>query len=643
MKKFLQRSIGLALCLTAVSLSACGETATGTLPPYGGVEGTGFYLSQAGNSDYSIVIAKNASEYETFGAQELQTLFKEATGATLPIVTDDSVTYSQNAKVISIGDNAFQKASGITVDFSVFKNAGNRVVSKGSSVILLGGSDRGSLYAVYDFLSTLVDYEYYEEFAYTIKRNATLELPVLDEKNIPAFDEALFSDYSHYISTGKHYYNAWRQRFHYSETASALGGHTAAQLIPLDTYYEKHSDWFSSAGDDWQLCYTNEEMMLEYIERCKYYIETHPLANEITLTENDINSWCTCASCTQVLRSYDLYDSNGTLLMAAPNSLTGILFKSKAADMVDAWLAEKYPNRHVTYQAHAYFQQRTPPVYRDPATGAYTLLTNGEVNDPLKSVNVNVEWQVAAIEANRNLSWEDNASQGEELKRWAVITPNVIVYDYPQDAKNVLVPYDGIHTHADNMRFAKSLGHTSYKYQGNFNTQSGGFYDLRMYVCSKLAWDLSLDPVELAENYLRVTCGPAYEYMSELYKIERIRMTQRRQETNYGGHCLGDHNKAVDWPREILLTMQPLVDKAYEAIEYIQYEDPTYYAALFRRIKIEELTIQYINLSLYRSYYSADAKNALIDEFEKYAMLYSATLWSETAPMGDKIAQWRKG
>jgi hypothetical protein len=192
------------------------------------------------------------------------------------------------------------------------------------------------------------------------------------------------------------------------------------------------------------------------------------------------------------------------------------------------------------------------------------------------------------------------------------------------------------------MRFANALGHTSYKYQGNFNTQSGGFYDLRMYVVSKLGWDLSLDPNKLAEDYLRVTCGPAYEYMSELYKVERTRMAQMREENSYGGHCLGNNVKQGNWPRELLLTMQDIVDKAYDAIDYIKYEDPTYYAALFRRIKIEELTIQYINLSLYRSYYSVEDKNALIDEFETYSKMYNATLWSETAPMGEMIAQWRK-
>ena len=642
MKKLLRNSLSIILAMTALGLTACGETGVAPLPPYDDNTYTGYTLAKDGKTDYSIVVGTDADKYEKFAADELQNLFKEATGATLPIKTEDQVSYSEDAKVISIGDNSFQEASGVTADYSEFKSSGNLVVTKGSNVILTGAYGRGSMYAVYDFLNAMFDYEYYEEFAYTIKKVDEASLPELNMKNIPDFDTMTFGDRSHYENLGGSVHNAWRQRIYFDEGDSALDGHSADVLIPFDTYYANHQDWFSDAGPYWQLCYSNQELLLEYVERCKTYLAAAPESTLLSMCDRDYNTWCNCQSCQNLMASYNLYDeTTGELLMAAPNALTGILFKSAAADMLDAWLAEEYPGRHVTYYAHAYFQQRTPPVYLSQS-GELIPLTNGKADDPLKSVNTNLQWQVAAIEANRNLSWEDNKSQGMELKKWSTISPNIIVYDYPQDARNVLCPYDGIHTHADNMRFANALGHTSYKYQGNFNTQSGGFYDLRKYVVSKLAWDLSLDPNKLAEDYLRVTCGPAYEYMSELYKIERTRMAQMREENSYGGSCLGNNVKQGNWPRKLLLTMQDIVDKAYDAIDYIKYEDPTYYAALFRRIKIEELTIQYINLSLYRSYYSVEDKNALIDEFETYSNMYNATLWSETEPMGDLIAQWRK-
>ena len=642
MKKVLRNSLSIILATTALGLTACaGESNFAPLPPYDDTTYTDYTLAKDGKTDYSIVIGTDADKHEKFAAEELQNLFKEATGATMPIKTEDQVSYSEDAKVISIGDNSFQKASGVTADYSEFKSSGNRVVTKGSNVILTGAYGRGSMYAVYDFLNVMFDYEYYEEFAYTIKKVDEATLPELNMKNIPDFDTITFGDRSHYENLGGSVYNAWRQRIYFDEGDAALEGHVADVLIPFDTYYKDHKDWFSDAGAHWQLCYSNQELLLEYVERCKTYLAAKPESTLLSMCDRDYNTWCACQNCKDLMASYNLYDEvTGELLMAAPNGITGILFKSAAADMLDAWLAEEYPGRHVTYYAHAYFQQRTPPVYVSPSDKLIPL-TNGEPDDPLKKVNPNLQWQVAAIEANRNLSWEDNKSQGMELRRWSVISPNIIVYDYPQDARNVLCPYDGIHTHADNMRFANALGHTSYKYQGNFNTQSGGFYDLRKYVVSKLAWDLSLDPNKLAEDYLRVTCGPAYEYMSEFYKIQRTHMAKLREEYQYGANCLDKNVQSIYWPRELLLTMQTWVDKSYDAIASLQYDDPEYYEALFRRIKIEELTLQYLNLSLYRSYYSVENKNALIDEFELYSKKYGATLYSEAYPMANKIAQWR--
>lgn len=631
MKKFIRNSVCIALAMTALCMTACTD------------EQTNHLLAVNGTTDYSIVIGTDADQYEKFAAEELQNLFKEATGATLPIKTETEVAFSENAKVISIGDNSFQEASGVTPVYNELKTAGNIIVNKGESIILTGAQSRGSLHAVYDFLNVLFGYEYYEENAYVIKKVDTVEIPSLNLKNIPDFDKFTFGDKSHYENLGGSIHNAWRQRILFDDNDTVIGGHSATHILPMKDYYADHPDWFSDNSEKWQICYSSEGALQQYIENCKQLIREAPEhATLFSFCDRDYSVWCQCSNCKKLIQSYDLKDADGKLLMAGPNSITGIIFKSKAADALDKWVQQEYPGRHMRYYAHAYFEQRTPPVYRDPATGKYTLLTNGQENDPLKNVNPNIEWQVAAIEANRNQSWEDNVSQGEELRRWSRVSSNIIVYDYPQDAANVLTPYDGLHTHADNMRFAHSLGHQAYKYQGNYNTQSGGFYDLRKYVCSKLAWDLSLDPNELAENYLRVTCGPAYEYMSELYKIERTRIAKMREENSYGGHCLGDNTKSVNWPRELIHSMQVWVDKAYEAIDYLQYEDPAYYEAVFRRVKIEELTLQYINLSLYRSYYSVEDKNALIDEFEMYSKKYGATLYSESDPMTERIAQWRK-
>jgi hypothetical protein len=135
--------------------------------------------------------------------------------------------------------------------------------------------------------------------------------------------------------------------------------------------------------------------------------------------------------------------------------------------------------------------------------------------------------------------------------------------------------------------------------------------------------------------------GPAAEYMNELYMSMRARMAYLRQNNNYGGHCLGQNVKAANFPRALVLVWEELTDKAYAAIDYLKYESPEYYERLFRRIKIEDLTLQYINMMLYRTYYTTADKMAYIEEFEYYSKQYGATLYHESKPMADKIAEWK--
>ena len=645
MKKVLRNSLSIILATTALGLTACGETGAGPLPPYDDAAYTDYVLAEAGKTDYSIVVGMDADQFEKFAAEELQNLFKEATGATMPFKTEDQVSYSEDAKVISIGDNSFQKASGVTADYSEFKRSGLRLVTKDSNVICLGAHGQGSLNAVYDFLKELFDYEYYEVNTYVLNRAHKVQLPDWDIKNIPDFDKVDFIDVSNYERYGGDVKTAWRQRLYVADEEYIVGGHTAEVIMPIDKWYAGHEDWFSSGPDDkgWQLCYSNMEMMQQYIENCKVLIQNDPDGLLFSFGERDINGYCTCANCQNLMASYNLYDeTTGELIMAAPSSVPAVLFKTQVADALDAWLAEEYPGRHLTYPCHAYFSTRTPPVYYNATTQKFTLLTNGEPDDPMKNINPNIQFELAAIETNRNLSWEDNKSQGIEIRKWSVVTPNMKIYDYPQDAANTLLPYDGIHTHADNMRFVHALGHREYLYQGNSGTQSSGFNDLRKYVVSKLAWDIDVDPNAVAEDYLRVTCGPAYEYMSELYKIERTRVAKLREENNYGGHVLQNGLTTGNWPRDLIVVMENLTLKAYEAIDYLKYENPEMYERYFRRIKIEQLMMQYVNLCLYRGYYSKDNKNALIDEFLEYSTKYNAKLYHESKPMSDLVEGWRK-
>ena len=639
MKKFIRNSLCIAMATLSVMATACGSETANTLPPYDSNTYTGYYLAENGKSDYSILIQENATERELFAAEELQLRFKEATGAQLPIITEE-MSFSENAKVISIGDTTFQKESGVVADYSKLKSSGTRVVNKGSSVICVGAQDEGTLYAAYDLLDILFDYEYYDVDGYRLNKSATVKLPVMDLTNIPDFDFREFGDYSHENGVGGDYRESWRRRFFFQTGIEIVGGHTAEQIIPLSLYYntpeqkEAHKDWFyHPEGSDWQLCYSNEEMRQEYVKRLKEMATKKPDAYRIYMTDNDVPSWCNCDKCEATIAKYSPKGQH-------VGTSTLILFVNKVIADLEPWFAENYPDKNWDVIFYAYQGAKQPPAQKN-AQGVYEPVGVSKGDYSLR-LNERVIVQYASVEADRNRSFREDATENNFLRAWASITPNLMIYEYPQDAFHSLLPFDGAHTHAENIRFAKELGHTAYRFQGNYNTQSSGFYNLRIYLISKLMWDTTLNPEELAKEYIYGVYGDAAPVMEELYQTMRDRMAYLRVKTGYGDKCLTNNLQLKNYTRAMLRRYEEIILSAYDKIDDMQYINAEEYERLFRKIKIEQMWIDYANLSLFSSYYTPEQRNQMIDDFEKYAAKYGIKCWNQTVSIAVTIEAWRK-
>lgn len=590
---------------------------------------TDFILAEKGKSEYSVIIPENASEYETFAAEELHDLFLEATGAELAIYSDNGRTFSDSAKYISISDTKVFKESGVEADYAVYKESGTRLKNVGSCVILTGASDEGALYAVYDFLNILFDYEYYDVDAYRLNKSDTVKLPVLDVSNIPDNDYRMYGDYLQEDKAGGSRFHAYRLRYKVYGQGYAIDGHAATILLDPKVYGEEHSEWFSKEEnpDHRQLCYMNDGMREAFLEKVKAKLTEKPEATIISVAQADYNTWCDCKDCTETIKKY----GNGVTDMGA---VTQILFLNWLVPEVDEWLAVNFPGRNVKFMVLAYHKTVEPPAHKD-SNGNYVP------NDEAMILNDKVIVQYASIYANRNLSFKDNPTERERLKAWSAVSSGLYIYEYPQDALNVCLPYDGLHVFADNLRFSKELGFSSYFMQGNFNTQSSGFTELKVYVASKLMWDSSLNPNELAYDYIENVYGEAAPVMKEFFDALRTRLAYLRNQYNYGSFVLNDGLSTTYWPRNLMVVYQSMFDEAYAAIDSLQYIDEERYEVLFRKIKIEEMFVKYVNCSLYLNRLTTDEKNAAIDDFEYYAKKYGFKNWSESKPMSDRIAEWR--
>ena len=119
-------SLSLAALLLCSFVTACGESSTAgknnsaqeelveveeMLPAT--VAETGKYIVENGTSDYTIVIPLEAEQILQSAASELQGFIEKASGAKLPIENDANYTFSQETKVISLGDTTVWQGSGL--------------------------------------------------------------------------------------------------------------------------------------------------------------------------------------------------------------------------------------------------------------------------------------------------------------------------------------------------------------------------------------------------------------------------------------------------------------------------------------------------------------------------------------------------
>lgn len=82
------------------------------------------YIIKNGSTSYVIVKKSDANSANEYAATELQFYIAESTGVTIPIVSDENLTYSEDLKVISIGKTKVFESSGIEVGYESLNGDG---------------------------------------------------------------------------------------------------------------------------------------------------------------------------------------------------------------------------------------------------------------------------------------------------------------------------------------------------------------------------------------------------------------------------------------------------------------------------------------------------------------------------------------
>ncbi len=638
MKKIFQKIVLSVLCCALV-LGAAGcaddERTGGTIDVkldeyhYEGthvynVKSTGKSIIKNGNSFYTIVYPADCGELVMTAVNEIISILALSTEVQLMALPDDSVSYSSTGRYISVGNTTLAEAAGVSGEDVA--EAGFIIKTVGDSVYLVGGDDHGTLNSVYEFLYRTIDFRTYYSDVYHYDKRDTVELLDFDVKDVPDFTYRL-RNYG-VLDSDEAYSNRMRL-VSPSDIWIPVGGnywHNALDYLPSENYPDKADKWYSADGK--QLCFNAhgiesewQEMYGEILKKAKECVDSYPTLHNITFTQMDGAYWCKCDACNAEIAKY------GT---GAPAI---IRICNKLAEDLNNYLAGT--GRVINVCLFAYGSSSTAPAVKN-ADGSYSPIDESCVcgeNVYVFCAPQNADYRYSAFDPKS--IWSENA------KAWASLTEQMYFWVYSTNFDNYMMPYNTFDAMQGNYQFMKSVGANYVFDQSQWNQKIGpGWSLLKMWLNSKLTWNVNLDFNALLDEFFANVYLDAEEPMREMFEMYRMHMRyiQSRYDIEKGTNV--NLLKSEYWPKAWLDQVLAKADEAYKAIEPLKKRDPEMYDAVYDRICLETISFRYIDISLYNGLKDSQKQLADKKQFKLDTERLGLTLFNELNSINTLWSTW---
>ncbi len=467
--------LGLSFAAAVLGLSAC---ATG---PRG--EAGGIVVAKDGAAHGRIVIAVDAPPATRHAAEELQRFLGEMSGAQLEIVDENAG--SRRGDII-LGPGKLQRRYARDIDFGALGNEGYALRTQNGRLIIAGGEPRGTVYGVYGLLEDVLGCRWFTKDVSRIPKSPTLRIPELHETHVPRLEYR--EPFTAECRDGD-----WASRNRMNSSAASLdeihGGkvtyfgfvHTFDQLVPPDTYFDSHPEYFSLVKgkrlkERSQLCTTNEDVVRIITEEIRKRMHEHPEATVFSVSQNDWYNFCECDKCTAMAK-------------AEGSQIAPVLWMvNRVADAVK----DEFPDKLI--DTLAYQWTRKPPKTMRPAK--------------------NVVVRLCSIECCFTHSFEacnspENRAFVEDVKGWSTMCDRLWVWDYVTSFAHYLTPFPNLRVRDDNIRFFANHHVTGIFEQDVYTTENGELSGLSGYLGAKLLWNPDYDEGTAIREYLDGVYGAA--------------------------------------------------------------------------------------------------------------------------------------
>lgn len=630
MNKYRITAFITAFCILFSVLSGCNKNGGTDSDNKNHVSETvdgGKYLFQNQKTDYSIVIPENAGEDVLFAAAELNYFFKEATNSEMQVLSD-SGNLDTAGKYLSVGRTSLAEKANVSVG-KAFGNDGYVIETRDNTVIMLGGADSGSLYAVYDFIEKVIGAKVYASDEVYIPFTNEIALPDIKVREIPDIENR--APGLNQIATDTVLRRRLRTQMYNEKWI--LWSHSYFQILPPAIYKDKYPEWYSPDG--LQLCISNEEMTKEFIKNVISFAEKDVKSEYIMLGQQDGASMCNCPKCSATAEKYRY---SGLMMR----------FVNKVAKAVGEWVDKNQPGRKLMLGTFAYEDTEEPPVVYDEKAQAYKPIDDSV----LPENNVALMFAPGRACYAHDFNAECNSDVMETINGWnAIFKKNMLAWIYNAQFGYYFLPFPNWSSTVEDYKILSSHGFNFLYHQGTRETVTGALSDMRLYVQSKLMWNGNLDMNALTDEFMAAYYRDAAPEIRKYYDLYRSQFALLERDENWHAYCMtanaGRFMNENVYPKGFVDRMEDLFESALSAVEKYKNSDKSLYEKLYLRIKKEQLTPRFLYLTLYSASFTGTELKKMIDEFEEICNLAGITQWAELGAgyeyktMANILTEWR--
>lgn len=447
------------------------------------------WLFKDGYSDYTIVIANDASVSERTAAREFQSIVRQVSGAELPI------TLQPTRKSVYIGWTAESGEVKPAVEDEAFTYK-----TIGCNLFIYGGCERGTMYGVFAFLERELGVHWYTSDYTKVPKMKQYELGALNHTERPAIASRLdyyndavgHNDWASHNMINNRLFPAYTK---YGHMTASWGTHSFSLLIPPAVYFKVHPEYFGvykgKRHDNTQLCLSNEEMCKELIKNLEKVIQEKPDYWCYDVSQNDNNLYCECDKCKEFTLRYGGHSG----LM--------VWFVNKVAHEIK----KVYPDVMIGTFAYHYTRQAPTSDIR-PADNVVIKLCDIEccMAHPLDECEQNKEFL-------------------RDMENWRRITKNIYIWDYTTGFRHYLMPFPNFDVLARNYQYFRQSNVIGILELGSWNAPWSEFSELKQWLIAKLLWNPCQDTDSLANLFINDYYGIAAPYVRKYYDLCRRQVT----------------------------------------------------------------------------------------------------------------------